>query len=67
MGSSCGREETFGGLAAKTEASMDRLCELHAASGLAMARSRLESAASTWFGGVALGLLLGVATARALR
>eukprot|EP00315_Gephyrocapsa_oceanica_P012381 CAMPEP_0185289702 /NCGR_PEP_ID=MMETSP1363-20130426/4046_1 /TAXON_ID=38817 /ORGANISM="Gephyrocapsa oceanica, Strain RCC1303" /LENGTH=187 /DNA_ID=CAMNT_0027885599 /DNA_START=87 /DNA_END=651 /DNA_ORIENTATION=+ len=57
--SNCGREETFGGPAAKTEASMDRLRELHAA----MARSRLESATSTWFGGVALGLLLGVATA----
>ena len=61
----CGREETFGGPAAKTEESMDRLRKLHAASGLAS--SRLKEAGASWYGGVALGAVLGLAAARVLR
>jgi len=60
----CGREETFGGPAAKTEESMDRLRKLHATSDLAS--SRLKEAAASWYGGVALGALLGLAAARVL-
>ena len=44
---------------------MDRLRKLHAASGLAS--SRLKEAAASWYGGVALGALLGLAAARVLR
>ena len=60
----CGREETFGGPAAKTEESMDRLRELHASSG---ANDGLRRIAGSWYAGVALGALIGLAVARALR
>ena len=62
--SNCGREESFGGPAAKTEESMDRLRELHKTSG---ANDGLRRAAGSWYAGVALGALVGFAAARALR
>lgn len=63
----CGREEGFAaaGAVAKTEESMDRLRELHAAAG--KKSGSLKALASSWYAGVALGVLLGMVGARALR
>ena len=60
----CGREESFGGPAAKTEESMDRLRELHAASGVGG-----SSAAASYAGiavSAAVGAFLGLAAFRAI-
>ena len=62
----CGREETFGGPAAKTEESMDRLRKLHA--DVSGARSTvMKELFKSWHAGIVLGALLGFAAARLLR
>ena len=63
----CGREESFatnGKKPAKTEESMDRLRRLHAASGSA---ASLKGVVGSWYGALAVGVLLGFVGARALR